>query len=259
MAKVSYNPGSSTVTFNDVASLTIGSTQIVTSNATTLALRVTISGTITGTLDVVYGGNFTVLGGFPTGGFFTSLRVDLNGQTLMSITDFSLPYGSGAPDFSNLTAILGGDDVLTGSQVNEILNGFAGADTMNGGAGVDIMNGNTGADTLDGGDGADVVRGGQGDDIVLGGAGNDFVSGDRGADTVTGGAGADIFHTFAGAGLDRVTDFSRADGDRVFVIGNQYTVSQSGADVVIDLGSGTQMVLAGVQQSSLTEGWIVSI
>lgn len=257
MAIVSYNPGASTISFGSIASLTIGTTQIVTSNASTLALRTTVSGVINGTLDVVFGGNFTLLAGFPTGGAFTSLRVDLNSQTLISITDFSLPYGQGAPDFTNMSVFLGGNDVLNGAAFNDLLEGFAGTDSLSGGAGLDIMNGNAGADTLSGGDGADVIRGGKDDDVLSGGAGNDFVSGDRGSDTVTGGAGADIFHTFGGAGMDRVTDFSRADGDRAFVTGS-YTVSQVGADVVIDLGSGTQMVLAGVQQSSLTGDWIFS-
>jgi Ca2+-binding RTX toxin-like protein len=255
MAVLSYSSDFRTVTFGDIASLTIGSTQVVTANATTLALRATISGTITGTLDVVYGGNFTLLAGFPTGGTFTSIKVDLNNQTLLSITDFSLPYGQGAPDFSNLSVFLGGNDVLNGGVLNDLLEGFSGADNLSGAGGLDIMNGNAGADTLSGGDGNDVVRGGKDDDSVSGGAGADFVSGDRGADTLSGGAGGDIFHTFSGAGLDRVLDFSLADGDRVFALGG-YTVSQSGADVVIDLGSGTQMVLVGVQQSSLTGDWI---
>ncbi len=261
MAKISYNPGSSTVTFNDVASLTIGTTQIVTANATTLAARTTVSGLINGTLDVVFGGNFTTIGGFPTGGAFTSLKVDLNSQTLISITDFNLPLSASSPvpDFTNLSVFLGGNDVLTGSAASELLEGFAGSDTMDGGAGRDFMNGNTGADTLSGGDGDDVVRGGQGDDSVSGGNGVDFVSGDRGNDTVSGGAGADLFHTFKGAGLDRVIDFSLAEGDRVIVLGNQYTVSQVGADTVIDLGGGDQMVLVGIQQSTLTGGWIFSI
>lgn len=257
MAILSYNPGSSTVSFGDIAKLTIGTTSIVTSNATTLALRTSISGTINGTLDVTFGGNFTLTAGFPTGGAFTSLQVDLNNQTLLKLTDFSIPYGQGAPDFTNLSVFLGGADVITGAALNDILEGFSGADSMSGGGGLDIMNGNTGNDTLSGGDGADVVRGGKDDDSVSGGAGNDFISGDRGSDTLSGGAGADIFHTFTGAGLDRVVDFSRAEGDRVFVIGS-YTVSQVGADVVIDLTGGTQMVLVGVQQSSLTGDWIFS-
>jgi serralysin len=81
------------------------------------------------------------------------------------------------------------------------------------------------------------------------------MSGDRGNDTVSGGAGADTFHIFSGAGIDRIIDFNRAEGDRVFVLG-AYTVSQVGSDVVIDLGSGTQMILVGVQQTSLTGDWI---
>ena len=257
MAVVSYNSSLTTVTFNDLYSLTIGATSIVTSNATTFALRAQISGTINGTLDVIFGGTFTLLAGFPTGGAFTSMRVDLNNQTLISLTDFNLPYGAGPPDFTNLQVFLGGADVLTGGALNDLLQGFGGNDTMDGGAGLDIMNGNTGDDTLSGGDGIDIVRGGKDNDIIFGGAGNDFLSGDRGSDTLTGGTGADTFHIFSGAGLDRVTDFNRAEGDRVFVIGT-YTVSQVGADVVIDLTGGTQMVLVGVQQSSLTGDWIFS-
>ena len=54
----------------------------------------------------------------------------------------------------------------------------------------------------------------------------------------------------------RVIDFNRADGDRVNLLpGTTYTVSQQGADVVIDTGGG-RMVLVGVQLSSLDAGWI---
>lgn len=257
MARLTYNPSNSTVTFNDVLSLTIGTTQIVTSNATTLALRTTVSGVINGTLDVTFGGTFQILGGFPVGGAFTSLQVDLNSQTLLRLTDFSIPLSGAAPDFTNLQSFLGGADVLSGSALADLMEGFAGADTLDGGAGADILQGNTGEDTLSGGDGSDVLRGGKDNDSLSGGAGADFVSGDRGNDTVAGGAGADIFHVFTGSGVERVTDFSRAEGDRVFVTG-AYTVSQSGADVLIDLGGGTQMVLVGVSQTSLTDGWVFS-
>ncbi|MEO8115012.1 MAG: hypothetical protein ABI655_11555, partial [Phenylobacterium sp.] len=100
-------------------------------------------------------------------------------------------------------------------------------------------------------------RGGQGNDVVLGGAGDDWLSGDRGDDTITGGAGADIFHSFAGAGLDRVTDFHQSEGDRVMLDpGTAYTTAQVGADTVITLTGGGQMVLQNVQLSTLTPGWL---
>jgi len=83
------------------------------------------------------------------------------------------------------------------------------------------------------------------------------VAGDRGADTISGGAGADLFHTFSGAGLDRVTDFNAAQGDRVNVLaGTTYTLRQDGADTIVDMGNGDQMVLVGVDLAALPAGWI---
>jgi hypothetical protein len=186
-----------------------------------------------------------------------------------------------------------GDDTLQGSIGDDVLRGGAGNDIFFGGAGADIVNGNTGADTvhgdagddtlsggqgsdamfgeadndvlfgnlgadsLDGGFGNDLIRGGQGNDSIDGGSGNDWISGDRGDDTITGGTGADTFHSFAGAGLDRVLDFNAAEGDRVLLdAGTSYTVSQIGADVVVQM-TGAQVVLANVQLTSLPAGWIV--
>ncbi|MDZ4371672.1 MAG: hypothetical protein U1C74_09665 [Phenylobacterium sp.] len=168
-----------------------------------------------------------------------------------------------------------GDDSLTGGAGFDDINGNMGDDTGSGGAGADwvvggkdrdllfgddgddLVYGNLGNDTCDGGAGHDTLRGGQQDDILKGGAGNDFLSGDRNNDTLTGGAGADIFHVFAEAGIERVTDFSLAEGDRVMLApGSQYTVSQVGADTVINLTGGGQMILVGVSMGSLTGDWI---
>jgi serralysin len=105
-----------------------------------------------------------------------------------------------------------------------------------------------------------VLRGGQDDDVMYGGAGDDWLSGDRGGDSIWGGAGADSFHTWSAADLDRVMDFNRAEGDRVLVSeGAAYSFAQVGADVVISVGGSAQMVLAGVDATALTDGWIVSI
>lgn len=179
------------------------------------------------------------------------------------------------PGGSNYLRGEAGDDSITGGSDFDDINGNMGADTCSGGdgddwvvggkdndslsgdAGSDIVYGNIGADTCEGGAGNDIVRGGQDNDIVRGGAGGDFVSGDRGDDTVSGGAGADLFHTFGEAGLDVVTDFSIAEGDRVMLDpGTQYAVSQIGADTVIDMIGGGRMILQDVQMSSLPDGWI---
>jgi Ca2+-binding RTX toxin-like protein len=168
-----------------------------------------------------------------------------------------------------------GDDLLTGGAGFDDMNGNMGSDTASGGlgddwvvggkdadtlfgeTGDDIVYGNIGNDTCSGGDGADIVRGGQDSDIVLGEAGNDWLSGDRGDDTMTGGAGADIFHSFGEAGIDRVADFSLAEGDRVQLDpGTTYTVAQAGADTVISMTGGGQLILAGVSMSTLTGNWI---
>jgi beta-glucanase (GH16 family) len=164
---------------------------------------------------------------------------------------------TGGSGFDDINGNKGDDTISGGSGGGDWLVGGQGNDLISAATGDGLIYGNLGNDTLTGGGGNEIVRGGQGDDVLFGGAGNDFLSGDRGNDTITGGAGADIFHTFSGAGLDRVTDFSVAQGDRVMVdAGTTYSVSQSGADTVINMGGGDQMVLVGVQVSTLTGGWI---
>ena len=150
-----------------------------------------------------------------------------------------------------------GNDTISGGPGDDYSVGGKDNDLLFGDAGQDIVWGNLGNDTCDGGDGNDQVRGGQGDDSVSGGAGNDFVSGDRGNDTISGGTGADNFHGSQDAGIDRVVDFSLAQGDRVQLDpGTIYTLNQVGPDTVLDMGNGHQMILMGVSMSSLTAGSI---
>jgi Ca2+-binding RTX toxin-like protein len=151
-----------------------------------------------------------------------------------------------------------GDDTASGGFGDDWVVGGKDNDNLSGDTGGDIVWGNLGDDTLDGGFDNDQVRGGQGDDVLTGGAGDDFVSGDRGNDTVSGGFGADLFHGSQDAGIDRVLDFNLAEGDRVMLDpGTTYTLGQVGADTVIDMGAGNEMILVGVQLSTLTPGWII--
>ena len=163
---------------------------------------------------------------------------------------------TGGSAFDDINGNMGNDTVSTGAGEDYCVGG-KGNDLLFGGADYDLVYGNLGDDTCNGDDGNDIVRGGQGNDVVNGGNGDDFVSGDKGNDTMTGGAGADIFHTFGDAGIDRVTDFSLAQGDRVQLDpGTVFTVSQVGADTVINMTGGGQMILVGVTMTSLTGNWI---
>lgn len=199
-------------------------------------------------------GNDTVLGGtgddiIRDGGGSNYLRGNEGNDNLLGSTGFDDIHGNQGND-----TVSGGDgdDWVVGGQDNDL---------QFGGAGFDLVYGNLGSDTLNGDDGIDWVRGGQQNDSLNGGAGDDFISGDRDNDTMTGGSGADVFNTFVGAGLDRITDFNVAQGDRIRWEGGapSYTVAQVGADAVISYGTGDQITLVGVSATSLSgTGWFVT-
>ncbi len=167
--------------------------------------------------------------------------------------DDSISGGSG---FDDMHGNMGNDTVVSAAGDDWVVGGRDN-DSLVGGTGQNLVYGNLGNDTCEGGDNADIVRGGQDNDSVSGGAGNDFISGDRGDDTMSGGLGADRFNTFGLTGIDRVLDFSRAQGDQVqFDPGTTYTLAQVGADAVINMTGGGQMILVGVSVGSLTGSWI---
>jgi Ca2+-binding RTX toxin-like protein len=189
---------------------------------------------------------------------------DSGNNTITALTGTNALFGAdgndsitGGTGFDRINGNKGDDVILGHSQTGDWLLGGQGDDNVNAfqASGHNIVNGNLGADTIFGGAAGDTLRGGQGDDTITGGASGDWLSGDLGHNTLTGGGGADTFH--GGSGSDQITDFSLAQGDRVQLDpGVTYTASQAGADTVINLSTGGQMVLAGVQQASLTDGWI---
>jgi Ca2+-binding RTX toxin-like protein len=174
-----------------------------------------------------------------------------------------------------------GNDSLTLSAGNDTLDGLGGNDWIRAGAGNDQILGGDGSDTLDGGTGNDSLNGGTGNDILFGGAGTD---------TLTGGTGADSFVFLGEAGIDRVTDFSAAQGDAVnlamlndvFYDANLFPITNAektavalqlgyvslvntadGVQISIDLdgsagpGGGTATVLlAGVTTASIGSAWL---
>ncbi|WP_339469208.1 calcium-binding protein, partial [Pseudomonas capeferrum] len=93
--------------------------------------------------------------------------------------------------------------VLTGTDGNDTVRGFATDDVMDGGSGNDYLYGENGNDTLKGGAGNDVLYGGNGNDLVLGGEGADQLYGDAGDDLLDGGAGNDALNGGAGSDIYR--------------------------------------------------------
>lgn len=93
----------------------------------------------------------------------------------------------GKPD-SYYNTIIGTaqDDILSGTNVadlifaeegDDIVMGSKGNDCILGGDGDDIIFGNEGSDNLSGGDGSDVLKGQSGDDTIIGGFGVDVIDG----------------------------------------------------------------------------------
>lgn len=189
--------------------------------------------------------------------------------------------------FVNLTSVRvdggDGDDVLTGSELDEhliggvgrdVLNGRAGNDTLDGGAGNDLLDGHAGNDLLTGGDGHDTLRGGKGTDRLvemgnanfqltskkLTGLGADSLSGIEAAE-LTGGDGDNSLDasgfkgsvTLAGGlGNDTLIGGSLADslegddGNDVLRGGKGNDLLSGGADAdEIDGGTGHDTLLGG--------------
>ena len=101
---------------------------------------------------------------------------------------------------------------------------MAAADALIGGSGRDRLFGGFDRDTLSGNGGNDILIGDHGDDILIGGGGNDALKG---------GDGADSFRFYRGGGVDRITDFTLWQGDRL-ELARGLTGGVTRAEVVID-------------------------
>jgi Ca2+-binding RTX toxin-like protein len=182
----------------------------------------------------------------------------------------------------------GGKDKLSGGAGDDVLRGDSGADVLIGGAGQDTasyagaraavfaslaegrgFSGDARDDTfaeienLLGGAGKDRLVGDAKANRLGGGAGDDSLDGRGGNDVLTGGAGRDTFVFDAGlTGRVHIRDFAPGSGDHIQLgvpgfaafADVSAAASQHGANVLIHLAPGYDIVLAGVQISALTAG-----
>ncbi|MCP5422565.1 MAG: retention module-containing protein [Chromatiaceae bacterium] len=119
--------------------------------------------------------------------------------------------------------------------------------TIDGLAGDDILVGTDLDDVLDGGADADQLRGEDGNDILVGGSGNDILSGGSAADSFVWNAGDGGEAGFPA--VDTITDFSLADGDALDLhdllqdeqVSGDLTAylsfEQQGADAIVHISS----------------------
>ena len=146
-----------------------------------------------------------------------------------------------------------GQDTLYGEAGDDLVMGEDGNDIVSGDDGDDWLEGGFGNDTLNGGDGSDLLRGDEGDDVLNGGGGNDHIFGGDGRDTMTGGAGADSFYALGSetppgttaSTADRITDFSKAQGDRIVLDAIDANVNAAGDQAFTWLGTGAFTRVAG--------------
>lgn len=138
--------------------------------------------------------------------------------------------GNGDPDPGATGTV--GADLLTGTEDDDVLSGWADSYEMN-----DIF----GNDTLYGGGGDDSLSGPNGDDQLYGGPGHDTLEGFDGDDTLAGGTDDDRLDGFVGNDL--------LQGDT----GNDLLLSRDGGDTM-DGGQGDDSLFAGGAQSALNGG-----
>lgn len=85
-----------------------------------------------------------------------------------------------------------GDDLVFGTQGDDVISGGAGNDVLFGGDGADLVASMTGNGELYGGEGNDRLFAGIGSSLLDGGSGDDILVGGTGRDRLLGGAGSDI-------------------------------------------------------------------
>ncbi len=130
---------------------------------------------------LVNGGAVPVTGGIPTVANTSLIQIfGLGGNDVLKVDDANGPMPIGN--------LFGGEgnDTLTGSASDDVLDGGPGNDTLNGGSGNDRLIGGPGDDILNGGRGNDVMFGGDGNDQFVWnpGDGSDVIEGEGGIDTM---------------------------------------------------------------------------
>jgi len=173
-------------------------------------------------------------------------RAVLENTTVGAFTSANFSEGS-HPDGSLRGLTLGGsggNDILAGGRLDDVLRGDGGNDTLNG---------NGGNDLLEGGDGHDTLDGGVGNDILRGGAGNDYLSDLLGDNLLYGGAGNDSLSS-AAEGIQRL--YGEAGDDVLAVTAGYGFAPTTGVDILLDGGDGNDRLEVAGSISQRSSGTV---
>jgi serralysin len=190
--------------------------------------------------------------------YATDLVIDLRPGAASAFGDSQLAsLGSGNKASGSIyNALLYNDDRR--SLIENAIGG-SGSDALTGNQAANFLVGQGGRDVISGAGAADKLMGGDGDDQLLGGRGHDKLFGDDGDDILTGGIGRDVFRFMRGDGADTITDFTAGEDRLGFkgLVGLDAEAlladaTQSGADVILDLGNGDSVTLLDVALDALT-------
>ena len=176
----------------------------------------------------------------------------MTGASLKFVTapNFEAPTDAGANNIYDVV-VTASDGSLTDTQalaisIGNVVDGV----TLTGTNAGNTLTGTVAEDSLFGLGGNDILIGSGGTDMLDGGKGNDTLNGGLGADQLTGGAGADTF-TFASVNdtlpgfNDVITDFLRADKDKISLSGIDANANLSGDQAFAFIGSGSFTGIAG--------------
>lgn len=193
------------IAITDMSQLDIASLSAFFISATSGSLTFTQS---TGNYVVFHGAGISLEGfGNVSTQRITGYDLFLSGINTQHVTGLDLGPGEFEAIYSGAMDMLKaqdrfwrGDDILTGGNYSDHLEGHAGNDRISGGGELDHLSGGLGNDTIYGGGGNDVVEGDQGNDVLYGNGSDDELRGGAGNDTLTGGTGFDML--LGGAGRD---------------------------------------------------------
>ena len=226
-------------TFKLTTSALSGST--VTGGAGTDTLKITNTGSVTlssASFQSLSGVDAIDVSSHATGRAEVHLSANMMSQSDQS--QLTIVSGTAGIDVLKADASIGGTVVVAGSGTVRLADGAANVVTLKDGATVAVL----------GGSGNDTIKAAATGSVLDGGAGNDRLVAGQGADTVQFGTGDRA---------DLVTGFNVAQ-DKVTLQGTSFThmnhvlehATQTADGVVIDLGNGDTLTLAGVALEDLT-------